>query len=107
MAGKKVSRVGKAEVKIMIVFIYYTLVGTIGLISSTYAGYSNVGDSLQELFICESSGNQDCSNIDSDIYHHLGILSVINILILNFSPVVALLISINPKACKKNLRVMH
>ena len=105
IAGKKVSRVGKAEVKIMIVFIYYTLVGVSGLISSTYAQYSDVGSRIQELFICESTGDRDCSDIDLDTFQRLGTLSVVNIIILYFSPVIAVLISINPKSyCAKKSR---
>ncbi len=104
IAGKKISRVGKADIKIMIVFIYYTLVGAMGLMSSTYAGFGNVGDTLQELIICESTGNRECNNINLDTYHSLRMLSVVNIVTLFLSPVVAILISFNPKACRKALQ---
>ena len=104
VAGKKkLSRVGKAEIKIMAVFIYYILIGAMGLITSTYGGFSNVGESLEALIICESTGNQEC-DVNLDTYRRLTVMGILNIATFFFSPVMAFLFSFNPMAWKRAIQ---
>ena len=56
--GKKASKVGKAQVKIMFIFIYYLLLGILAL--GIFSYYVAINDMLvvdvQAFFLCESFG---------------------------------------------------
>lgn len=67
LAKKQVGRVGKAELKIMAVFLYHTIFGVMGTGANTYLtiaeGFQN---SIRKYIFCESTGtmtNFDCRQL--------------------------------------------
>ena len=101
-AKKKVgSGVGKAEIKMAVIVLYYIIVGLMSQITFTYFEVKAKAnrDSLQELFLCESLGNPEC-DINLGNINALNILSIVTVILVNFLPVVVLLFSFHPKARK-------
>ena len=102
----EIKRAGRAEMKIAMVIIYYTLTGIVGLVAFTYFDLmvnttSTISDHLGELFLCESTGTQDCSNVDLGTSNILKTISVIANVMITFSSLVVFLFSFNPKNFKK------
>ncbi len=89
----------KAEIKIMLLIIYYTLAGFMGLMSSTIYVYLNISDDVQQMFFCESTGGQECE-LNFNTIHSIRVSRVKNV-VLGLVPVVALLFTFDPKACRK------
>ncbi len=76
-----------------------------GFISQTIPTYFEVnakanGESLEELLLCVNTGGLDC-DVDLSGINILDVLSLAAIAMVSFLPVVALLFSFDPKACKK------
>ena len=97
-AGKKISQVSKAKIKISLAIIFYTLMGVMGLTSTIYY-LVNVRDRVMEKILCESSGSLQCDDVDQG---HYGTLSVVTDVMIALTPVVALLFSTNLKVCRKS-----
>ena len=97
----------KAEVKIAIIIIYYTLTGVIGMVAFTYFNVVNImntiSKSLGELFLCESTGTQDCTDVNLDTFNTLTSFSLVANIMVTFSSVVAVVFSLDPKALKMTL----
>ncbi len=97
----------KAEIKIAIITIYYTLTGVIGLVAFTYFNVVNImntiSESLGELFLCESTGTQDCADMNLGSFNTLTSFSLVANIMVTFSSVVAVVFSLDPKALKMNL----
>ena len=111
IAGRKVGRLGKAQVKMAVVVLYYTIVGSMSLISFTYFEVKSKAsrDSLESLFLCESTGDLDCTDISLESITTLNALAVMVIVLVAFLPVVAVVFSFDPKICtrrnRKSLRI--
>ena len=59
LARKKVGNVGKAEIKIAAIIIYYILIGVMGLAAFTYfMNYQT--DAFSQYIVCQSSGKESC-----------------------------------------------
>ncbi len=103
IAGKKVSKVGRAEVKMAVIVSYYIIVGVLCLYTFTYFEVKAKAnrDGLAELFLCESNGNSDCGDIDIDSVNILNVQAVAAIVMIAFFPVVALLFSYDTKTYRK------
>jgi drug/metabolite transporter (DMT)-like permease len=97
LVRKKVVNVGKGELKIMALIIYYLVLGVIGL---AVFGTSNNLSKLKALLICEATGERDCI-FETPIQHILSI--VVNILLALF-PVATILASCDPKAIKMRFK---
>ena len=102
IAGKKISEVGKAEIKIAMVLIYYTFVGVMGLVSFTVSDRQDhiIAGRIMTLIICESTGTQVC-DVNMDSQRSIEVLSVVSIVMTSFLPVIAVLFSFDLKACRK------
>ncbi len=99
LARKKVGRVGKAQIKIMAVIIYYTILGVMGLVAYTVF---EVADSYRKTIVqyvlCESTGLSECEVTNDNT---ILILSKLVIIMISLLPVVAILFNCDPKAWKK------
>ena len=93
------------DVKMLTVILYYIIVGVMGLITITYSEIKAKPnrDHLVELFGCESTGSQDCSDVNLNTLDTLNELNVVVISMIAFLPIVAVLFSfkIPKKCCKK------
>lgn len=104
VARKKIGKVGKAQIKISIILIYYTVLGVVGLVSLTYFEVKIFNsEGLREFFLCESLGNPDCF-LDVAPIKNIKALSVSVIVMLSFLPVIVLIFSFDYQACKKKLK---
>ena len=101
--GKKVSRVGRAEVKMTVIVSYYIIAGVLSLYTFTYFEVKAKAnrEGLAELFLCESKGSSDCESIDIDSVDILNIQAVVVIVMVAFFPVVALFFSYDTKTYRK------
>lgn len=95
-AGKKMIKAGKAELKIMITFVYYIIMGVISHVSY----FANTQDDIQLLILCESTGNREC-NVDLSAYNRSRILNIVAFVMVTLLPVVAILFNFDPKACTR------
>ena len=102
VARKKVGKVGMAEIKIMLIIMYYIVVGVMGLISFTYHEVKTISnrERLEELILCESRGNKKCV-VNLVTIDNIRNLSVVVVVMVAFLPIVAILFTFNPKACQK------
>ena len=82
----------------MVVIIYYTIMGLIVLVT-TANYFVNIRREVEELILCESTGNQHC-DVNLRGYHNFNILITVAIVMFSLTPVVAILFSFNRKACK-------
>ena len=103
LKGKKVQvlMVGKAQLKIACMIIYYTLVGVMGLVIFTFNIEANIAnqDIHRDYILCESGGRSDCVldlGINSDV--NSAITTIIYVM-LSFLPVLAIFFSFNPQIC--------
>ena len=103
IAGKKVGKVGKAEVKMAVIVSYYIIVGVVSLYAFTFFEVKAKAnrESLAELLLCESVGNLDCGDINLDSIDSLNVQAVAVIVMIAFFPVVALLFSFDTKIVRK------
>ena len=102
LKGKKVQvlMVGKAQLKIACMIIYYTLVGVMGLVIFTF-NEANTGnlDIHRDYILCESGGRSDCVldlGINSDVNTAI---TTITYVMISFLPVLAIFFSFNPQTC--------
>ena len=104
--GKEMMR--KAEVKIAIIIVYDTLTGVIGLIAFTVyinaAKIVNISESLGELFLCESTGTQDCADVNFESLTNSRIVLFAATIMANFAAVVTVVFSLDPAALKMTIR---
>ena len=66
VAGERRGNIGKAQIKISFITIYYVMLGVMGLVSLTYFGENTV-DIMQpslafpkDFLLCKSLSNPDC-----------------------------------------------
>ncbi len=107
LAKKKVGKVGTAQLKITGILIYYTILGVMGLVASTmsFTSYSTkTREGIAQYLFCENSGSSDCV-LDSAAIGPVGILSIVVTVLFSFLPVVAILVSCDPRACKKKPKI--
>ena len=109
-AGKKVGKVGKAQIKISFIIIYYVLLGVLGLVTLTYIevkssliGIAAVADFL----VCESLGGSNCY-LDKELIAVFESLGITVKILLMMIPVVVLIFVVDIQAiknllCKKRL----
>lgn len=98
---KKVINVRKAELKIAILACHFIIFAVLAIVKSVYAGQNDpIMENLVEYFLCESTGSlRDC-NLDESVQATL-ILTTVSQVLLDFTPVVILMISYDFKCCKK------
>lgn len=105
MIKTKVGKIWKAQFKISAIIIYYTLVGVMGLATYTYfEANETFQENFTEYILCESGGqSSDCVlNLNVGILDALGTTVVVMV---SFLPVLAILFSCDPQACRrKNAR---
>ena len=104
LARKKVGNVGKAEIKIAAIIIYYIIVGVMGLAAYTYFAPFNA-DAISQYIVCQSSGKESCqeefSISKNDIFFRAAPIVMLSLL-----PVVAILFSCDSKAFKTKFQVI-
>ena len=95
-------RVGKAEIKMVMVVSYYIIMGVTSLIAFTYSEVEagTLRTSLEELIICESTGNLECE-VDSGTLIIFRGISTASIVMFAFLPVVVILFSFDFNICRK------
>ena len=103
--GKKASRVGKAQVKIMFVLVYYILLG--GLVLGVFSYYVGIDEMIiadqKKYFACESLGTNtatDCTALKSTSLDAFSDLSIVAIILQGLVSFVILLFIVECK-CKK------
>ena len=91
------------EVKLSVIIFYYIIVGVMGLITITYLEVKAKPnrESLVELFICESTGNKDCSHLNLGNLDTLNALAVVVISMIAMLPVAVLLFSCDRKCGRR------
>lgn len=103
--GKKLGDdVGKAEVKMSLVVMYYVVVGTTSLATFTHIEVREKTNRkrLTELILCESAGRKDSDcGLDLTDLDAANILSTISITMMATLPAVLLLFSLDLKAVKR------
>ena len=101
LAKKKVEHVGKAQLKITAIVLYYTIAGVIGLVSYTYFEANNsYQQSLAEYILCESAGvSAGC--VSQTVTTIIGGLSAAIIIVLSLLPIIAVLFNFDLNAFKK------
>ena len=105
LARKKVGNVGKAEIKITAIIIYYVLIGVMGLATTTYFERYNT-DAISQYIVCQSSGMESCQEV-LHIRSNDEIFAVAaSIVVLSFLPVVVILFNCDPKAFKTKFKTM-
>jgi hypothetical protein len=97
LARKKVVNVGKGELKIMGLIIYYLVLGVIGL---AVFGTSDNISALEPFLNCQATSERDCV-FETPIQY---ILSIVVEVLLALFPVATILASCNPKAIKMRLK---
>ena len=98
--GKKESTVGKVEIKIIVVIVYFTLMGVMGLMSISFYEFNNISNRLEEAFLCENSEEEEC-DYENDSFSAFAVLSVVAFALFAFAPVVAILFSFKREAFRK------
>ena len=97
----------KAQIKIAIIIIYYTLTGVIGLVAFTHNFHiiliMDISERLRELFLCESTGTQDCTDVNLDSFTSIRNFTLAASTMVAFSSVVAVAFSFDPMALKTRL----
>ena len=104
LARKKVGNVGKAEIKITAIIIYYVLVGVMGLAAYTYFMRFNT-DAISQYIVCQSSGKESCQE-EFSISKNDTFFMAAPIVMISLIPVVAILFSCDPKAFKTKFQVI-
>ena len=104
--GRHASNIGKADARIAMVTIYYTLMGVVGLGVSTYNIFVTQDNftNLRDIFLCESTGILNCTDADMQSNETVLIFVAIANFMVTFSPVVAFLFSFNLKLVKEMLQ---
>lgn len=102
LAQKRTGKAATAQLKITAVLIYYTVLGVMGLstASVSFTGYAAETENIVQYLACENSGMSDCV-FDSTFLSGAGTLAVVVIVLISFLPLVAILFSCDPRACKK------
>jgi hypothetical protein len=104
IARKQVGRVGKGEVKIMILILYFLIFGSMGTATNTYL---NVAGGLQtgtnNYIFCERMGVTDfnCRELLSPSLPALTHFMTIALMALILWPVVVLIVTFDPAVYKK------
>ena len=103
--GRKISRVGKAQVKIMFVFCYYIVLG--GLVLGVFSYYVGISDRLiadqQKFFACESLGTntgKDCQALKSSAIEAFSDLALVGFIMQGLVSFVVLIFTIDCKGKK-------
>ena len=103
MEGKKMGRVGKAEIKMAVIILYYIIVGFVSQMTLTYFEIRTKAnrDSLDDCGDA-TSDNPKCG-VKLDGVSSLDVLSLMAIIMVTFLPVVAVVFSLDLKACKQSI----
>ena len=109
--GKKASKVGKAQVKIMFIFIYYLLLGILAL--GIFSYYVALNDmlivDLRAFFLCESFGvnsGKNCHALRSGALKYYTRLFLVVVIVQGLvTPVI--LIFVADCKCKKKFKEIH
>ena len=107
--GKKASKVGKAQVKIMVIFIYYLLLGILAL--GIFSYYVAINDmlivDLRAFFLCESFGvnsGKNCLALRSEALKNYTRLLVVGIIVQALITPVILIFVADCTKCKKKFK---
>ena len=102
LARKKVGNVGKAEIKITAIIIYYVLVGVMGLVNFIMRFNT---DAISQYIVCQSSGKESCQEEFNISKNDILIMAAPAVMV-SLIPVVAILFSCDPKAFKTKFQVI-
>ena len=105
LARKKVGNVGKAEIKITAIIIYYLLVGVMGLVTFTYFRRYN-SDAFLQYIVCQSNGKESCQE-ESRISNNEIFAVGASIVVISFLPVVVILFNCDPQAFKTKFKKIY
>lgn len=103
-SGKKSSVATKAEVKIIVVILYFTIMGIMGLMSISFYEFNNISDRLTKALLCENSADETNCEENLEEFSVFAILSVVAFAAFAFAPVVAILFSFNAKNCREGIK---
>ena len=105
---KGVKKVGKAELKVTVIIIFYAFFGVMGLASNTYLSLNiPFQNSIIQYVICESSGfATDCLQVlDAKTNRTVSALLSTAFISLLLWPVVIIIFTIDPKLYKINCKI--
>ena len=106
LTRSEVGKIGKSELKISILTIYYTVVGIMGLVSYTILSASDIHrDGIIDYIVCESRGPSDCTLQNFGVINEMATTAAIAMIF--FIPVVAILFNCKPEACKCTKKSKH
>lgn len=105
LSGRRVTNVGKAEIKITVLIIYVTLTGVMGLVTFTrlVLTYDAYGEKLAEYILCLTVGRSDCT-LDQTPFNVVTTLVTTFFVMLSFTPVVVIFFICDPKAFRKKFK---
>ena len=105
LSGRKVINVGKAEIKILVLIIYVTLTGAMGLVTFTrlVLTYDAYGEELAEYILCLTVGGSDCT-LDQAPFNVVTMLVTTFFVMLSFTPVVIIFFICDPMSFRKKFR---
>ena len=105
LSGRKVTNVGKAEIKITAVIIYVTIVGVIGMVTliRLVLTYDAHGEELAEYILCLTVGRSDCT-INQTPFNVITILVTTSLVTYSFIPVVTFFLICDPMAFRKKFK---
>lgn len=109
LAKKRKVKFATAQLKVTVILVYYTILGVMGLTTSTvsFTSYARTANAnIVEYLECESTGVMtestgmmaDCT-FDSPLLSST--LTVVVSVMISFLPVVAIVFSCNPRTCRR------
>ncbi len=107
VAKRKVENITRAEIKLLIILIYYVVNGVFGLANLTYSQLIFPPERRQayEFFICQLTGtrNEDC-HLDTSLDTIQPLLIIFSIIIFTGLPLFVFIFSVNCGKCQRKLK---
>ena len=105
LSGRKVTNVGKAQVKITALIVYVTIVGVVGLVTKTrlVLTYDAYGEDLTENILCLTVGGSDCT-LDQTPFNTVTTLVTTFLFLLSFIPMMVIFLICDPMAFKRKYK---
>ncbi len=106
VAKRKVENITRAEIKLLIILIYYVVNGVFGLANLTYSQLIFPPERRQAYeFICQLTGtrNEDC-HLDTSLDTIRPLLIIFSIIIFTGLPLFVFIFSVNCGKCQRKLK---
>ncbi len=102
LANRKVEKVARAQIKLLIILIYYVINGVFGIANVTYTQLVQPGERriVYEYFVCESTGSKDC-HLERSLDAIRPLLIIFNIVIFTCMPLFIFIFSVDFRKCKR------